>query len=119
MSLIERAKIDVKTITANSNEFAVDLVLTSGLNEVLAAKGLHTDHHLAINDMNERVNVQQASVVIHESILVDYTYKNSDSEITFNNHRCEMNGVKFIVREWYPDKTVGLITLILGTFTEI
>ena len=51
MSLIAQAQADIKQITSNLDEFAVDIKLINTLNENIEIQGLHTKIHLGVDRM--------------------------------------------------------------------
>lgn len=118
MSLLDRAKADLQQITSNSNEFGVSVVFTASDSTTATVNCLHTIHHTGFDTDGIRVNSKQASIAVKEDLLTDadYPVRNSNNEVTFKNHRALLNGTEFIIREWYPDDTLGLIVLILGVY---
>lgn len=116
MSLHERAKQDIQTITSNSLEFGVPVLFVSPLSESITVNCLPSNHHTGFDSDGTRVNSKMASIAVSEQLLIDegYTYRNAKNEITFKDHIITLEGVKFVAREWFPDETVGLIILILG-----
>ena len=118
MSLIERAKIDTRAITSNSNEFGRVCVFTAPTNETANVVCIVNQHHTAFNELSERINAKISSIAISEAILTEayYPTRNDDGEVSFQGHRVVADGQDYVCREWFADDTVGLIVLLLGEF---
>lgn len=122
MSLKERAKADIERITSNTNEWAqaMTLIAPSGGPE-LAVTGLHTKHTLGIDAQKQKwVNAPNQHISISEQLLIDgsYPYVLSSGEISFHNHKVKVidsSGQEYTyrIKEWFPNRTIGLITCIL------
>lgn len=123
MGLIEQARKDIAQITQNGGDFAIDMVFTSPDGDVANVKGLHTRHHLGINDQGLPINSRNVHVSISETALTDaeYPYRNDDNEVYLKNHRVDAADSSGVVRaykveQWHQDETVGLIVCILGDY---
>lgn len=137
MGLTAQAKADIERITSNLGEWAVpiqfqvpsgafDFTFDPTFNgaQIVTLNGLHTKHHLGINPENGlRVNVKNASVTVSEKFFTDagYIVRNSQGEISMRDHQVAVKDSTgtvclYLVREWFPDETVGLIVFILGDF---
>lgn len=133
MGLIAQAKADIERITSSLNEWAVpitfvvpgsafDLTFDETLNtdKMVTLKGLHTKHHLGITEDQRRVNTKNASVTIAEKFLTDIGYPvRVNGEVQMRDHKVfvkDSTGTVcfYVIREWFPDETVGLIVFILG-----
>lgn len=68
MSLLEQAKADLRAILEDTNDFAVEIVVTNPDGESATLKGLQTDHYLAI-DAQTGVAVTGSNVSVALSIL--------------------------------------------------
>jgi len=101
-------------------------------------KGIHTKHHLSIDDLGQRVNSKNAHVLIDEKDLLNafnsdfnndfntdfnsvksYPYRNQTGNVALIGHYVDVadsNGdiKKFIINENWPSETFGLIVCILG-----
>lgn len=126
MGLIEQAKEDIEEITSDLEGFGVEMVLTAPTGEVLPITGLHTKHHLAIDqETMKQVNSKNAHISVSEQFLIDagYPYRNADNEVYLQGHLVTVNdstgnSCVYVIREWFPDRTIGLIVCILGDYSE-
>lgn len=122
MGLINTIQNDVLRFTTNLNEFAVDILLTAKTSEVLAIQGIHTKHHLGIDTDGNMVNSKKASIAFSESLLIaPYPCRNISQEVDLNGHQVgvkDSTGIvkNYIVQQWFPDETIGLIVCILEDF---
>lgn len=123
MGLIEQAKTDIEQITGNLNDFGLVLIFESPTAQTVTINGLHTKHHLGIDTDGRPVNTKNAHISFSEKKLTDLSYniRNNKGEVSLKNHKVSVKdstGIlkKYIIREWFPDETVGLITCILGDF---
>jgi hypothetical protein len=123
MSLYDTAKADIESITSNTDEWGKLATFTAPTAEVETVAVIHNKHHTGFNELGERVNSKYASIAVSESNLDFYGYpvRNADGEVDFKGHLVSIADstdiVKnYVVREWYPDETVGLIVLILGDY---
>lgn len=126
MGLIAQAKADIEAITSNTDEFGVAMTLTAPAavgGNVLAIVGLHTKHHIGIDTEGNYVNTKNANATFSEKFLTDASYpvRNSNGEVVLTGHKVSVKdstgSVKeYVIREWFPDETVGLIRCILGDF---
>lgn len=116
-----------------------DIKLSTPDNSLTAnLKGIHTKHHLAFDDLGQRVNAKNAHVLIAEKDLLNafnpdfdtdfntdfksmksYPYRNQTGNVALLGHFVDVadsNGdvKKFIINETYPSETFGLIVCILG-----
>lgn len=114
MSLIDRARKDIQTITSNLSEFGQSAVLIDPQSVQFPVNVIHTRHHNGIDLEGRAINTLIASCSVSVSNLYGYNYTNANGEITFKNHRITVENVTYVIREWYPDQTAGLIVLILG-----
>ena len=126
MSLLERAREDIKTITTDLNGFAVSMVFIIGGTEYPPVTGLHTKHHLGFNaELQKWANVKNAHISVAESefIRIDYPLRNAAGEVFMQYHKvrvADSTGEErlYNVDQWFPDETVGLIMCILGAEAE-
>lgn len=122
MSLLDRAKADIETITSNTNDFGKTMTLISPHGDELEVTGLHTKHHLAIDDEGELVNSKNAHISVSEKFLTDGGYPvRINGEVSLKNHRVRVTDSTgeektYSINQWFPDETVGLITCILGKY---
>jgi hypothetical protein len=123
MGLIELIQKDIQKITSNSKEFGVTLTLKAPTYEIAVIKGLHTKHHLGVDTEGNTVNSKNARASFSEKFLIDagYPVRNKAGEVDFKNHllsAADSTGVvkQYIIQQWFPDETIGLIVCILEDF---
>lgn len=123
MSLIDAAIRDAKNITGNLSGFGVTVTFTSPDGSTTATiAGLHTLHHLGLDLENRPVNSKTVWLTISESALVAAGYNvRENGEVKMAKHRCSVkdnSGItkNYIVRQYLPDQTLGMITLQLDDF---
>lgn len=121
MGLIDQINLAVKSITSNLNDFGVSITLTAPTLEVIIITGIHTKHHLGVDTDGNMVNSKKASIAFSESFLINYPCRNSNQEVDLNNHKVSVKdstGIvkNYIVQQWFPDETIGLIVCILEDF---
>ena len=123
MGLIEQAQQDIKDITTNLDGWGVDMKLVAPDLTELDLQGLHAKHHMGYDTEGNMVNTKNAHVSISEDILADagYPYRDANDEVNLNGHLVTVKDstrldITYIIREWYPDETIGLIVCILGVY---
>lgn len=121
MGLIDRAKSDIKDITSNPDEFGVSITFTAPTGEIATINGLHSKHHMSINTEGIMINSKNAHISFSEELLTAKNYPfRKDGEVKLNDHKISVKdstGISknYVIREGFPDETVGLITCILGS----
>ncbi len=120
MSLHQQAKIDIQTITSNSLEFGVPVVFLNPDSETVTLNCIPSEHHTSFDSDGLKINSKQASVGVSELLLdaSDYSYKLDTGEISFEGHLITLEGTQYIAREWFPDRTIGLIIVILSEYEQ-
>lgn len=124
MSLKDRAKQDIERITSNVNEWAQAMTFHAPTGETVEITGLHTRHHLGVDPQLQKwANVPNAHVSVSEQALIDadYPYNNANGNVDMKDHRVTVIDSAGLAREykvdqWFPNKTIGLITCLLGDF---
>jgi len=120
---MNQAKLDIQAITSDLDGFGTALTFIALSAETANVVGLHAKHHTGFNDMGEAVNSLISSIAISEQFLTDagYPVRDSNGEVSLKNHKVkaiDSTGVEntYVIREYFPDDTVGLIVCILGTY---
>lgn len=122
MSLIDTINADIAKITSNLNEFGVSIELIAPTLETITINGIHTKHHLGIDTDGNMVNSKKASIAFSESLLIaPYPVRNANKEVDLLNHLINVKdstGIvkNYIVQQWFPDETIGLIVCILEDY---
>lgn len=125
MGLVEQAKKDWQQITSASGGFGVDITFTSPTAQTVTIKGLFAKHHLGIDDSGQAVNTRTAHISFSEKLLTDavYNLRNADNRVDLKRHIVEVKDStgligKYVIREWMPDETIGVILCNLGDFKD-
>ena len=124
MGLIEQAVKDLNKFSSNETSgFAVPGSFTAP-NGVMATVGcISVKHHYSLNEEGKQVNAKVASFSVSESLLtaLSYPVRNSSNEVYLEGHQVKIKDSSgllcmYVIREWYPDEALGLITCKLGDF---
>jgi len=123
MGILDQARIDTQRITTDLNGWAVAITFTDLEDEVVTINGLHTKHHLGIDTDGNMINSKNAHISFSE-LEIDangYVIRNSNQEVSLKNKRVtvkDSTGIAkdYVIKESYPDETIGLIVCILGDF---
>ncbi len=122
MGLIDQAKSDIKDITSNPDEFGVSITFTAPTGEIAIINGLHSKHHMSMDTEGNMINGKNAHISVSEELLTAQNYPvRKDGEVKLNDHKVSVKdstGISknYVIREGFPDETIGLITCILGSF---
>jgi len=123
MSLIARSQSDIKRITSNLSEWAVDIRLTNRSGSFVDIQGLHTKIHLGVDTDGNMVNAKKAHVSFSEdnTLALDFSIRNANGEVDILKWRCDVKdstGVvkNYIIKQVFPDETIGLIVCILEDY---
>jgi len=122
MSLVDQAKKDWQQITTdNVNGFGTEINLTAPNTTTLDIVGLATKHHIGIDDDGNVVNTKNAHISFSEQQLIDggYPTRDADGEVSLYGHKAtwiDSTGttITYVIREFFPDETIGVILCILG-----
>ncbi len=125
MSLLDQIQRDIKTITSNNSEFARSIVFTSPDLVSVSINALHTKIRLAVDTDGNVVSSKKSHISFSEESLTELSYpvRNGNNEVDLYGHIVEVSDStgqqkKYIIREWFPDETIGLIVCILDDFYE-
>ena len=123
MSLIAQAQADIKQITSNLGEFAVDIKLINTLNENIEIQGLHTKIHLGVDTDGNMVNAKKAHISFSEDnvLALGFSIRNIKGEVDLRKWKVDVKdstGIvkKYSIQQWFPDETIGLISVILEKY---
>lgn len=122
-SILDLAKRDAK-VFVNKGGFELDIQLTTPSNDLtLQAKGLGTKHWINFDSDGNPINSKNVHICIDEEFLVNNSYptRNAKGEIRLINHLVsfkDSSGLEkdYIIKENYPDETLGLIVCILADY---
>ena len=125
MGLIEQVQQDIRAITTDTEGWGVAIRMIAPDTTTLDTTGLHTKHHLTFDSDSNMVNYKKAHISISEDEFIDasYPYRDANNEVSMEGHRCIVKDstrqdVEYVIREWYPDETIGLIVMILGDYAS-
>lgn len=122
MSLVEQSRLDVQCIVENLEEWGQNMTFTSPDGTMIAAiQGIHTKHHMSVDDYGVPFNDRKASVAVSDASFPDtYPLYNADGDVRLKGHKVTVTDSKqqytYIIKEWFPDRAIGLIVCILGDF---
>lgn len=122
MGLIDRAKADIKTIIENTSDFGVQMAFVSPANDTATVMGLHTKHRISISPEGVPINARNAHVSVSEASLTALGYPvRENGEVKLSNHRVTVKDSTgedktYVIKEWFPDETIGMIVCILGDY---
>lgn len=126
MNILELAREQVKRIiTDDVTGFASSITLTAPNSETVTIKGMHTKHHMGVDTDGNEVNTKNAHITFYESSVIDsnalYPVRDNKGEVFLYRHKVDVSdstGIvkNYVIREWFPDETLGHITCILGDF---
>lgn len=120
-NLFQLAKRDAKFFVSNGGfEEDIELV-TPSKDKSLHLTGFATKHHINFDSDGNPINSKNVHICIDESVLVanNYPCRNAKGEVFLKNHNVsfvDSSGIikTYVVRENFPDETLGLIVCILG-----
>lgn len=123
MGLLDDIREDIRDITTSEESGGVELTLEAPTGEIAVIFGYHTKHHLGVDPQTgKQVNTKNAHCSFSESVLTELAYPvRVNNEVNLKGHKVSAkdstgNVYSYIVHEWFPDETVGLIVCILGDF---
>jgi hypothetical protein len=124
MGLLDQAQFDIKRITTDLNGFARTMTFLAPDNlQKATINGIHSKVHVSVDTEGNEVNAKKAHISFNESLLTDqgYTTRDSNGKCTLKDHKVSVidsTGIEYqyIIRQVYPDETVGLIVCLLGDF---
>jgi hypothetical protein len=123
MGLIDQAKKDIERITSNAREFGVSMLFLAPTSETATISGLHTKHHLGIDQDGNMINSKTSKISVSEKFLTDsgYPVRNVAGEVDLRGHKVTVkdstgSDCTYVIRQWFPDETIGLITCIMSDF---
>ena len=124
MSLLESAKRDIERITSNVGEFARAATFKAPTGEEVTVNVLHTKHHLGVDaELKKWANTKNAHISVSEKFLVDagYPVRNAEGKVYLEQHKVTVKDstgtdCTYVIEQWFPNETIGLITCILGDY---
>jgi hypothetical protein len=122
MGILDLAKRDIEQITTNLDGFAVNMTFVTPDEQTTAEiKGTTAKHNLGFDTEGLPVSEINANVSVSEETFIKagYPVRDGDNRVSLLNHRVTVKDSSgadndFVVREQFPDETIGLIVLVLN-----
>lgn len=126
MGLLENARRDIATITANKTSgFAVDLFFTMPTAETFTIQGLMSKHRITVDGEGREANGKNVHMSFAESAVVALGYSIRDAAglvhlKDWTVRFADSTGVEitYLIREWWPSETVGFIVCLLADIDQ-
>lgn len=123
MGLLDIARADIKMITQSLSGFGEVITLTNLSSTSIIIEGLHSKHHLGVDTDGNRVNAKNAHISFSENSVIEkgLSIRNCSGEVNLKGWRVSVKdstGIDklYVIREWFPSETTGLIVCILEDF---
>jgi hypothetical protein len=122
-NLLAKARRDVKKfIKSGGFQEDISLITPDGTTTLITA-GLASKHWINFDSDGLPINSKNAHICIDEDVLTvnDYPYRDADGDISLKKHKIDVkdsSGIikNYVIKEWFPDETLGLIVCILGDY---
>lgn len=128
MGILDRARRDAQRFSSDTNRgFAVTATLTAKTGEVAEIKCLHSKHNISVGTDGQPVNSKNAHFSVHEQTLIEanpaYPIRDGSREVIIKGDTIEVadstgNVWKYLIRESWPDETLGLLVFALGDYGD-
>lgn len=122
--LLQAAKADAKKhVMEGGFEETITLSTPDGASSI-ETTGFATKHHINFDTDGTAINAKNAHICVDENSLSLAGYPvRIDEEVNLLNHRvifADSSGInkKYIIKENFPDETLGLIVCILGDYED-
>ena len=122
MGLRDLAKSDWEDFTSDPEGFGASIAFLAPTAEEVTIIGLATKHHIGIDEDDHLVNTKNTHISFSEKLLTDLGYPvRKNKEVDLKGHKVTWtdssgNEVTYIIEQWFPDETMGVILCILGEF---
>ena len=122
-SLLNRIRLDSKKYIKQGG-FEEDIIMTNVNGDAsVETTGFVSKHWNNFDSDGLPINSKNAHICIDEDDLVSKSYpvRNQKNEVHLKNHRVSVkdsSGIlkRYLIKEWYPDETLGLIVCILSDY---
>lgn len=126
MGLLDRARADARKILGDLAGWATMLTFTHPLGEITTINGTFFKRTLAVmTGDGTPSNARQVHITFAEAEMIEsyYDIRNAEGKVDMQGHLvscADSTGVThtYIIREWHPDETLGIIRCMLGDYTE-
>jgi len=118
---------DWNKITSNKTSgFGYDIsITTKDKAKTTVVVGLVTKHHIGFDTEGNLANVKNVHISFSEIQLTNDSYpvRNANNEVDMIGHLVVTkdstgNDRNYVIKETFPDETIGVIVCILGDYTE-
>jgi hypothetical protein len=123
-SILQAARKDAKKYV-NGGGFESSITITNPSSSIsIEITGWASKHHISFDTDGAPINAKNAHICIDEEVLNAAGYPvRVNEEVQLLNHKIEVkdsSGVikKYIIKENFPDETLGLIVCVLGDLDE-
>lgn len=122
-SILDLARRDAKQYVT-SGGFETEIVLTApnGV-DTITLNGYASKHFINFDSEGNSINSKNAHICIDEDILTNagYPVRKSNNEVHLLKHKVSCkdstgNVRDYVIRENFPDETLGLIVCVLGDY---
>lgn len=126
MGLLDRARADARKILGDLAGWATMLTFTSPLGEIITIPGTFFKRTLTVmTGDGTPSNARQIHITFSETEMIAayYEIRNAEGKVHLEGHLvscADSTGIThtYIIREWHPDETLGIVRCMLGDYTE-
>lgn len=115
----------MQRITSDLKGFGVAMTFDDNQGSTAAVTGLHTKHHLSLDETGAPVNGKVASVSVAEKQFTDLSFevRNVSGEVNLDGYTVTVkdstgNEKTYLCAEWFPDEKLGLIVIMLQDYGD-
>lgn len=124
-NLMQLARRDSKFFVTSGGFEESITITTPSRDKTISLTGFATKHFINFDSDGNPINSKNVHICIDESVLVTqgYPVRNAKTEVSLLNHIVtypDSTGIvkKYIIRENFPDETLGLIVCILNDYKD-
>ena len=127
MGILQQARKDWNRHITSTSGAGEDITFVSvDGTQTANVRGLAMSHHLKFDTDGSAVNSKNTHITVYEKDLVNqgYTVRDAKDVVALHKHKVsypDSTGVirDYLVLEYFPDETVGIITCILESYAPI
>lgn len=120
---LNKARRDAKKyVTKGGFQENIILKTANGL-KTIETTGFVSKHWISFDTDGNAANSKNAHICLDESELVklEYPVRNNQDEVYLRGHKVSTEDStgrvkEYVIKEWFPDETLGLIVCILGDY---
>jgi hypothetical protein len=123
MSIFDRAKRDWQKHTTGNDGVPITLTNADTVPATCKVVGFATKHHIGFDTDGILVNSKNAHISFSEKQCTDasFSLRNAAGEVDLKGYKVEWkdsteNSIKYVIREWFQDESLGVIVCILGDY---